>query len=90
MLNKKDNYEFPFIFVLAKKLNKLDEWNKFVDSEKIKFIEDSTGSRVGTEEDEEDMLDSAFDLRDNSRLSCQIIMSEELDGLKLSLAQNEH
>ena len=37
-------------------------------------------------EDEEDMLDEAFDVRDNSRLSCQIIFSEELDGLELEIA----
>ena len=36
-------------------------------------------------EEEEDMLDEAIDVRDNSRLSCQIIMSEELDGLKVTL-----
>lgn len=39
-------------------------------------------------EEEEEMLDEAFDLQDNSRLSCQIIMSEELDGLELTLASN--
>ncbi len=37
-------------------------------------------------EDEEDMLDEVFELEDNSRLSCQLIMSEELDGLKVTLA----
>lgn len=37
-------------------------------------------------EDEEDMLDEVFDLQDNSRLSCQIIMCEELDGLRVTLA----
>lgn len=37
-------------------------------------------------DEEEDMLDQAFDLEDNSRLSCQIIMSEDLDGLKVTLA----
>ena len=37
-------------------------------------------------EDEEEMLDEAFNLEDNSRLSCQIIMSQDLDGLKLVLA----
>ena len=31
--------------------------------------------------DEEYELDSAFDVRPNSRLSCQIVVSEELDGL---------
>jgi 2Fe-2S ferredoxin len=38
--------------------------------------------------EEEAMLDEAFDLRDNSRLSCQIIMSQELDGLEVFLARN--
>ncbi|MCB1532851.1 MAG: 2Fe-2S iron-sulfur cluster binding domain-containing protein [Alphaproteobacteria bacterium] len=37
-------------------------------------------------EEEEYMLDEAFELEDNSRLSCQIIMSEELDGLKVKIA----
>lgn len=36
-------------------------------------------------EDEEDMLDLAFGLTHTSRLSCQIIMSEELDGLTVTL-----
>jgi 2Fe-2S ferredoxin len=30
---------------------------------------------------EEDMLDFAFDVRDSSRLSCQIKVKQELDGL---------
>jgi 2Fe-2S ferredoxin len=37
-------------------------------------------------EDEEEMLDEAFDVQENSRLSCQIIMSEALDGLKVTIA----
>ena len=36
-------------------------------------------------EDEEDMLDLAFGLTKTSRLGCQIIISEELDGLTVSL-----
>jgi 2Fe-2S ferredoxin len=32
-------------------------------------------------DEEEDMLDLAFDLRKTSRLSCQIRVSDELDGL---------
>jgi 2Fe-2S ferredoxin len=36
-------------------------------------------------EDEEDMLDLAFDLQETSRLGCQLIMSEELDGLVVKL-----
>jgi len=37
-------------------------------------------------DDEEDMLDQAFFVEDNSRLSCQIKISEELDGLTIKLA----
>jgi 2Fe-2S ferredoxin len=36
-------------------------------------------------EDEEDMLDLAFGLTPTSRLGCQIIISEELDGLTVTL-----
>jgi 2Fe-2S ferredoxin len=36
-------------------------------------------------EDEEDMLDLAFGLTVTSRLGCQIIMTEELDGLTVRL-----
>ena len=36
-------------------------------------------------EDEEDMLDLAFGLTETSRLGCQIIMSDALDGLVVTL-----
>jgi 2Fe-2S ferredoxin len=36
-------------------------------------------------EDEEDMLDLAFDLQQTSRLGCQIVMTEALDGLVVKL-----
>jgi 2Fe-2S ferredoxin len=36
-------------------------------------------------EDEEDMLDLAFGLTVTSRLGCQIVMTEELDGLTVRL-----
>lgn len=36
--------------------------------------------------EEEAMLDNAVDAQDNSRLSCQILMSDALDGLRLTLA----
>jgi Ferredoxin len=37
-------------------------------------------------DEEEDMLDTVGDVRSNSRLSCQILLSEALDGLKVTLA----
>jgi 2Fe-2S ferredoxin len=36
-------------------------------------------------EDEEDMLDLAFNLSKTSRLGCQIVITEELDGLTVKL-----
>ncbi len=40
-------------------------------------------------DEEESMLDEAFNLEDNSRLSCQIILNETLDGLRVTQARNE-
>jgi 2Fe-2S ferredoxin len=37
-------------------------------------------------DDEEDMLDEAFFVEDNSRLGCQLHLSEALDGLVVRLA----
>ena len=39
---------------------------------------------------EQSMLDFANDLEDNSRLSCQIKVSEELDGLVVRLPRSQH
>lgn len=38
-------------------------------------------------EDEEDMLDLAFGLTKTSRLGCQIIVTDELDGLTVRLPE---
>lgn len=52
------------------------------------YVDESWQSKIPPRSEEEDyMLDEAFDLRDNSRLSCQIIMDAALDGLKLRLAK---
>ncbi len=47
---------------------------------------EATGER---EEMEEDMLDFAFDVRDNSRLSCQIKVSPALDGLTVRVPEKQ-
>ena len=36
--------------------------------------------------DEEDMLDQAFYVEDNSRLGCQLTLADTLDGLRVTLA----
>ena len=51
-----------------------------IDPEWYELLKDAT-------EDEEDMLDLAFGLTQTSRLGCQIIMTEELDGLTVRLPQ---
>ncbi|HEX7966578.1 MAG TPA: ferredoxin family 2Fe-2S iron-sulfur cluster binding protein [Stellaceae bacterium] len=51
-----------------------------VDAEWYELLKEAT-------EDEEDMLDLAFGLTQTSRLGCQIIMTEELDGLTVKLPQ---
>lgn len=38
---------------------------------------------------EEDMLDFAFDVRDTSRLSCQIKVRDELDGLVVHVPERQ-
>ena len=38
-------------------------------------------------DDEEDMLDQAFFVEENSRLGCQIFMKPELEGLSVRLAE---
>lgn len=38
-------------------------------------------------EDEEDMLDLAFGLEETSRLGCQIVMTDALDGLVVRLPE---
>jgi ferredoxin, 2Fe-2S len=46
------------------------------------YIDDAWRERTGTPAQmEEDMLDFAFDVRAQSRLSCQIKLTPELDGL---------
>ncbi len=41
------------------------------------------------EDGEEDMLDMAFEPKKNSRLSCQIIVSDELDGLTVNIPSKQ-
>jgi 2Fe-2S ferredoxin len=50
-----------------------------------KWVE-ATGQR---NEMEEDMLDFAFDVRDNSRLSCQIKVTDALDGLVVRIPEKQ-
>ena len=51
------------------------------------YVEDGWFGKLETADEEEtDMLDLAMDVKDTSRLSCQLEMSDALDGLKVELA----
>jgi 2Fe-2S ferredoxin len=39
---------------------------------------------------EQSMLDFAENVQDNSRLSCQISVSEDLDGLRVTTPESQH
>ena len=41
------------------------------------------------QEGEDDMIDQAYDPKSNSRLSCQLIVSDELDGLIVNLPEKQ-
>tara|TARA_B110000238_G_scaffold100335_1_gene109312 strand:- start:251 stop:571 length:321 start_codon:yes stop_codon:yes gene_type:complete len=49
------------------------------------YVKEEWFNKLPKKEDgEEDMLDMAFEPKKNSRLSCQLIVSDELDGLIVS------
>jgi 2Fe-2S ferredoxin len=39
-------------------------------------------------DDEEDLLYSTLDKKPNSRLSCQILLNDDLDGMRVTLAKS--
>jgi ferredoxin, 2Fe-2S len=54
------------------------------------YVDDQWRERVGAPaEMEEDMLDFAFDVRESSRLSCQIKVTDELDGLIVKIPDKQ-
>ncbi len=54
------------------------------------YVEQEWLDKVGARNPmEEDMLDFAFDVRDNSRLSCQIKVSEAIDGLRVKVPEKQ-
>ena len=53
------------------------------------YINDQWLEKISTkDDDEESMLDQAFDVKNTSRLSCQISLSDELDGIELEIAKD--
>jgi 2Fe-2S ferredoxin len=54
------------------------------------YVEEAWREAAGEPEAmEEDMLDFAFDVRPESRLSCQITVTDELDGLMVQIPEKQ-
>ena len=54
------------------------------------YIEEKWLDKIPKAEDAEvDMIDMAYEPKKNSRLSCQIIVSDELDGLEVTTPEKQ-
>jgi len=55
------------------------------------YIDEAWTEKMPEMDDMEDsMLDAAYERRDNSRLTCQLEVNEEWDGLVVHVAENEY
>ena len=54
------------------------------------YVKEEWFNKLPTKEDgEEDMLDMAFEPKKNSRLSCQLTVSDELNGLIVNIPSKQ-
>ena len=54
------------------------------------YVKEEWFNKLPKKEDgEEDMLDMAFEPKKNSRLSCQLMVSDQLDGLVVNLHEKQ-
>ena len=55
------------------------------------YVDEAFMEKVGNPEDmEQSMLDFAENVQSNSRLSCQITVSDGLEGLKVTTPESQH
>lgn len=55
------------------------------------YIDEGFMEKVGKPEDmEQSMLDFAENVQSNSRLSCQISVSDDLDGMRVTTPESQH
>ena len=55
------------------------------------YVDKDWAGKTGTSSDmEEDMLDFAVDVQETSRLSCQIKVTDELDGLVVTVPKSQY
>ncbi len=54
------------------------------------YVKEEWFNKIPKKEDgEEDMIDMAFEPKKNSRLSCQIMVSDQLDGLVVDIPEKQ-
>ena len=54
------------------------------------YVKEEWLDKLSKKEDgEEDMLDMAFEPKKNSRLSCQLVVSDEIDGLIVNIPSKQ-
>ena len=54
------------------------------------YVEEKWFNKISKAEDAEiDMIDMAYEPKKNSRLSCQIIVTDELDGLEVTTPEKQ-
>ena len=54
------------------------------------YVKEEWFDKLSKKEDgEEDMLDMAFEPKKNSRLSCQLVVSDEIDGLIVNIPSKQ-
>jgi ferredoxin, 2Fe-2S len=55
------------------------------------YVDSPWAEKLDARSDKEsDMLSFTNELRDNSRLACQIMLTSELDGLTVSMPEGQH
>lgn len=55
------------------------------------YVDEAWVGKIPAAEDaEKDLLDAVVDPKDNSRLSCQIVVTEEMDGLTVHLPESQY
>lgn len=55
------------------------------------YVDEAFMEKVGSPEDmEQSMLDFAENVQPNSRLCCQISVSDDLDGLRVTTPESQH
>ena len=89
--NEENRYYVGHIYEDANKMStNFYSLNDLVINPSCEHMSDEWFNKIPKKEDgEDDMLDMAFEPKTNSRLSCQIIVSDEIDGLEVNIPSKQ-